>query len=94
MGAFIEFMGRLAMVFVPAFLLCWLSAHCAMEDQVKADWESLTAEEQAERTKHQSSTASEFGTSRRHSIAIRTALRFSISATVVILLLYAILTNR
>lgn len=85
----------LALVFVAAYTLCWLSAHCAMEDQVKDEWKSLTKEEQANDgiRNYFASTASDFASSRRQSIANRTALRFASGATLTWFIAYAVLAN-
>src|ERR1035441_6641375 len=47
MTDFIEFSGKLLLVFAASFALCWLSACNAIKEQTEEDWKSLTAEERA-----------------------------------------------
>src|ERR1035441_343932 len=99
MTDFIEFSGKLLLVFAASFALCWLSACNAIKEQTEEDWKSLTAEERAN-DRIRNYVASKLakyageGWSRGYAIANRTALMFASCATVIWFVAYAVWTYR
>jgi predicted secreted protein len=95
MSGFLNFAVYLVIVFVAAYALCAFSAHCAMDDLVKAEWEALTKEQQAneELRLYFASTQADYAGLRRYAIMKRNALRFAIRTTVAWCIVYVVLAG-
>ena len=79
------------MVFVPAFVLCWVSASHVADELLHWVWKTIEVLGEAERRAFLVRYGEIISNEKRHSLINRTSLMFSGSATVVILGLYYML---